>query len=136
MKAGMMVGAIAIALLQSGCVVHQQILPEVAGRLVDSSGEPVQGAQLTLVSSSEKSAQTHSDGDGRFAFPAAYKWTFFLPIGPGDWYFHSVLHVSVNGKDYETDLGGAFGGPHALEGREFNMTCALPDKPGEVSCQE
>ncbi|ENG2550152.1 carboxypeptidase regulatory-like domain-containing protein [Citrobacter farmeri] len=133
MKAGMMVGAIAIALLQSGCVVHHQIQPEVAGRLVDSSGNPVQGAQLTLVSST-KSAQTHSDGDGRFAFPAAYKWTFFVLIGPVDWYFRSALHVSVHGKEYETDLGGAFGGPHALEGREYNMTCALPDKPGEVSC--
>lgn len=133
MKAGMMAGVITIALLQSGCVVHHQIQPEVAGRLVGSTGKPVQDAQLTLVSSG-KSAQTRSDGDGRFTFPAAYKWTFFVPIGPVDWYFRSALHVSANGKDYETDLGGAFGGPYALEGRKFNVTCTLPDKPGEVSC--
>ena len=45
MKAGMMAGVMAIALLQSGCVVHHQIQPEVAGQLVDSTGKPVQGAR-------------------------------------------------------------------------------------------
>lgn len=134
MKAGMMAGAIAIALLQSGCVVHHQILPEVAGQLVDSTGNPVPGAELTLASSA-KSLQAYSDDDGRFAFPPAYKWTFFLPVGPMDWHFRSALHVRTNGKDYETDLGGAFGGPFALEGRAFNVTCTLPNKPGAVSCQ-
>lgn len=134
MKAGIMAGVMAIALLQSGCVVHHQILPEVGGQLVNNAGNPVSGAELTLVST-EESIQTYSDDNGRFAFQPAYKWTFFLPVGPMDWYFHTSLHVSMNGKDYETELGGAFGGPHALEGRKFNVTCTLPDKPGEVTCQ-
>lgn len=35
-------------LRQSGCVAHHQIQPVVEGRLTDSAGQPVQGAEMTL----------------------------------------------------------------------------------------
>ena len=135
MKAGMMAGAIVIALLQSGCVIHRQTQPEVEGRLIDSGGRPVTHARLTLVGTADKPDETLSDNDGRFAFQPQHEWIFFLPIGPMDWFYHSLLRANANGNVYEGNLGGGPGGPFALEDKVIKVVCTVPDEPGEMICR-
>ncbi|MES0264295.1 carboxypeptidase-like regulatory domain-containing protein [Citrobacter sedlakii] len=134
MKAGMLAGIIAIALLQSGCMIHRQTQPEVEGRLIDSAGKPVSGATVVLASHAEKPVTTLSDKEGRFAFPPQHEWAFFLPIGPMDWFYATSLQVNANGKAYEAETGGGVGGPFELEGDVLKVVCRVPDTSGEMAC--
>ncbi len=130
MKTGKIAGVMLIALTLCGCIMHRQTQPEVAGRLIDRTGKPVPGAKITL-----ENEQTLSDDKGRFGFQRQHEWIFFLPIGPMDWMYHTSLEMSTNGKEYEAELGGGFGGPHELEGKTYNVICILPDLPGKARCQ-
>lgn len=113
-------------LLQSGCVAYHQTQPAVEGRLTDSTGQPVQGADITLDSNASP-VSTVSNRDGFFSFPDKYEWTFFLPIGPVDWIYRSALRISFEGKAYEAQLGGRFGGVYEANGEAYSVICTLPD---------
>lgn len=113
------------ALLLSGCVAYTQSRPQVEGRLLDSHGQPVAGAEIVL-ESYKPLASTVSDSAGRFAFTADHEWSFFLPIGPIDKINMSRLDISARGQRYNVLLSYGLSGPYGSGPAGMRVVCTLP----------
>lgn len=114
-----------MALLQSGCVARTQSQPAVEARLLDSSGNPVSGAEITLKSNGPD-ARTVSDSNGVFTFSGEHEWSFFLPIGPIDKVNISRLLITAQGQHYDELLSYRLSGPFGGGPAEMSVVCTLP----------
>ncbi|WP_437890900.1 carboxypeptidase-like regulatory domain-containing protein [Phytobacter sp. V91] len=118
-------GIILLVLLQSGCVAYTQSQPRVEGQLLDSAGNAVTGADITLKSNAPD-ASTITDSNGFFAFPGDHEWSFFLPIGPIDKLNRSQLLIDAQGQHYDILLSSGLSGPYGSGPSEMGVVCRLP----------
>ena len=118
-------GILVLALLQSGCVAYTQSQPIVEGRLLDSSGNALPGANITLKSNGPD-ASAVTDSKGFFAFTGDHEWSFFLPIGPIDKMNVSRLLIRASGQNYDVLLSSGLSGPYGSGPSEMGVICTLP----------
>lgn len=118
-------GIALLALLQSGCVAYTQSQPALEGRLLDSMGKAVPGANITL-KNYRPGASTVTDSGGFFAFEGEHEWSFFLPIGPIDKMNMTQLNISAQGQEYEVLLSYGLSGPYWSSPSEVGVLCTLP----------
>lgn len=118
-------GIMLLVLLQSGCVAYTQSRPVVEGRLLDSSGNAVPGANITLKSNGPD-ASTVTDSHGFFAFTGDHEWSFFLPIGPIDKVNITRLLIGARGQQYDNLLSYRISGPYGSGPSETGVICTLP----------
>jgi hypothetical protein len=118
-------GIILLALLQSGCAAYTRSQPVVEGRLLDSDGHAVSGANITLKSNGP-AASTVTDSNGFFAFTGDHEWSFFLPIGPIDKVNINRLLISAREQHYDVILSYGLSGPYGSGPAEIGVVCTLP----------
>ncbi|MGK9175994.1 carboxypeptidase-like regulatory domain-containing protein [Yokenella regensburgei] len=118
-------GLVLLALLQSGCVAYTRSQPVVEGRLLDSDGNAISAAEITLKSNGSD-ASTLTDSKGAFFFRGDHEWSLFLPIGPIDKINISRLLITARGQHYDVLLSYRLSGSYEGAPDEMGVVCTLP----------